>query len=255
MTAPRSLITTADDFGLSRETNNAVLRGFDEGAVSHASLVVNLPGFEEACQAARERRLQGRIGLHLNFTEGRPLTERIRKSSFCREGSFHLPHRFSYYRPFSASDKAAVAEEARAQVGLMRLQGLSLAHLDSHHHVHTFPGLLSVISTIAREHGIDRVRPARTFIRGRSIVRWLFFRYVNGQLRKTGLKKVDYFGAVDDVLSSADGTPQIETGSVELMLHLRLTPEGALVDAPSMRPLKEEMEALAKRGFRLKTFS
>jgi chitin disaccharide deacetylase len=254
MTAARSLITTADDFGLSSETNTAILRGFDEGAVSHASLLVNLPGFEEACQAARERQLNGRIGLHLNFTEGQPLTERIRNSSFCRDGSFLLPHRYSYYRLFSASDKAAAAEEARAQVALMRSQGLSLAHLDSHHHIHTFPSLLPVVSAIAHDHGINRVRPARTSLLGRSVIRWLFFRYVNGQLRRTGLKKIDCFGSVNDVLSAPDRYGQVGACSVELMLHPRLTPAGTLVDAPSMRPLKEVMEALAKLGFRLETF-
>lgn len=253
MTASRSLITTADDFGMSNEINAAVLRGFDEGAVSHASLIVNLSGFEEACHAAQERQLDGRIGLHLNFTEGRPLTERIRKSWFCRDGSFTPPRRFSYYRLLSASDKAAAAEEARAQIAVMRRQGLSLGHLDSHNHVHTFPTLLPVISAIACEHGIERVRPAQTFARGRSVVRWLFFWYVNEQLGRSGLRKVDGFGAVDDVLSAAGSCSPVEHGSVEMMLHPRLTPAGTLVDAPSMRPLKEVMETLATRGFRLET--
>jgi chitin disaccharide deacetylase len=254
MTVSRPLIATADDFGLSSETNAAVLRGFDEGAVSHASLIVNLSGFEEACQAAQQRRLDARIGLHLNFTEGRPLTERIRKSSFCRDGSFTVQHRLSYYRRLSASDKAAAAEEARAQIALMRRQGLRLGHLDSHNHIHTFPSLLPVVSAIACEHGIQRVRPAQTFARGRSVVRWLFFRYVNGQLRRSGLRKVDCFGAVDEMLSAVDSHEDVGAGSVEIMLHPRLTATGTLVDAPSMRPLKEAMEALAARGFRLETF-
>ena len=245
------VITTADDLGLDSVVNAAIARGFDEGLITHSSLLVNLPGFEDACQLVRARGLGERIGLHLNFSQGQPLTEAIRRSSWCAGGRFVPPSRFGHYRWLSAADKAAAAAEARAQIAKARSEGLAIRHLDSHNDVHTAPWLSEVVRAIAREHGIERIRPARTCGPHRGRVRWLQFRIFNRRLRKWGLLAVDHLGSADDVLYLAASRAPGRAYLAEIVLHPRLTSDGRLVDAPSMRPIRELVDALAAHGLRV----
>ena len=70
------MIVIADDFGLSEEVNAAIVEAFDRGLLTGASIIANMPAFEEACELAAEHGFQDRVGTHLNLTEGTPLTER-----------------------------------------------------------------------------------------------------------------------------------------------------------------------------------
>ena len=116
MTSTPGLIVTADDFGFDAAVNAAVVRSFDLGFVSHASLLVNLDGFHEACRLIAARGWQDRIGLHLNLTEGPALTDGIRKTAFCADGRFVPLDRFRYYRIISVGTRRAVADEVAAQI-------------------------------------------------------------------------------------------------------------------------------------------
>src|SRR5512138_2803831 len=86
----KQLIINADDFGLSPEVNRAIIRGWREGILTSASLMVGAPAFAEAVKMARENSgLQ--VGLHLTLVQGRSVVDH---SGFpCltdREGAF--PH-------------------------------------------------------------------------------------------------------------------------------------------------------------------
>ena len=72
-------IVTADYFGLDAEVNAAIVKGVSAGFVSSVSLLVNFPSFGEACDLARRHGFTDRIGLHFNVTEGRPLTDLMRR--------------------------------------------------------------------------------------------------------------------------------------------------------------------------------
>src|SRR5690606_12544549 len=74
----RRVIINADDFGLSSDENRTIIVAFQQGLISSATLMANMPAFEEACSLAREYGLQGRIGLHFNLTYGKPLSTALR---------------------------------------------------------------------------------------------------------------------------------------------------------------------------------
>src|SRR5687768_1626346 len=67
--AARRLIINADDFGLSREVNAAVIRAHTAGVLTTASLMVNEEGFDEAVELARNHPRLG-VGLHLSLVCG-----------------------------------------------------------------------------------------------------------------------------------------------------------------------------------------
>lgn len=60
------LMIVADDLGISREANCAILQALQMGFVTHASLMTNMPDFGEAASMAFQRGVTDRIGVHLN---------------------------------------------------------------------------------------------------------------------------------------------------------------------------------------------
>src|SRR5262249_53016009 len=133
---------------------------FKAGLITHASLMVNTPFTDEACEMARAQSVTERIGCHLNLAEGAPLTDAIRRSpTFCSGGEFNEPLGRKRFVPLSSSDKRALAEETRAQISAVRSRGCAAAYLDSHRYVHVMPNVAGVVAAVAREMRVARVRP------------------------------------------------------------------------------------------------
>jgi predicted glycoside hydrolase/deacetylase ChbG (UPF0249 family) len=220
------------------------VQSFAETLITNASLLVNLPSFAEACDLARRHGFQDRVGLHLNVTEGAPLTDAMRRSpEFCVDGQFLPPHRLRRYLPLSASARRAVAEEARAQIAAAREQGIRLSHLDSHNDVHTIPSIGSILVPIARAEGITRIRLSRNCGPRRGILRRLQQKLYNSWMGLDG-DPVRHFGTIDDMLWLARKGRLGPHVAVEIMTHPRLGEAGAILDAPSMQPLAERLRLL-----------
>jgi len=114
----RYLVVNADDFGACSGVNHGIMEAHRRGIVTSASLMVGMPGSEEAADLARECPDLG-VGLHATFEDERrqPVAD-LSDPGACR---------------------AALNEQLMRFTGLL---GRRPSHLDSHHHVHTRPGLL-----------------------------------------------------------------------------------------------------------------
>ncbi len=185
------MIVVADDLGEAEGTNRAIIQALGEGLVTAASMMGNGAGFDEAAELAHAHGLGDRIGVHLVLTEGVPLTDAIRRlPRLCdaegrfrlwrgRERAFHLP----------SAERVAVVAELRAQVDRVRGAGLAASHLDSHHHVHTEPGIAGVVIALAREQGVQRVRLARNCGTGIGPANRAWKSLLNSRLRRAGLRE------------------------------------------------------------------
>jgi chitin disaccharide deacetylase len=123
------LIVNADDFGVCAGVNRGIVEAHRRGIVTSASLMVGMPGSEEAARLARECPALS-VGLHVRFGDGR------------RE-------------PADLTDTAACRESMDAQfIRFTELVGRRPTHLDSHHHVHTHPSLLPHFRRTAERWGI-----------------------------------------------------------------------------------------------------
>jgi predicted glycoside hydrolase/deacetylase ChbG (UPF0249 family) len=246
-----AIIITADDFGFTSPINHAVALSFERGLITHASLMVNMPATEEASELAHALAVADRIGCHLNLADGVPLTDAIRRSkTFCAGGEFNEPLGRRMFLPLSSSDKRAVADEIRAQIASVRSRGLAGVYLDSHRYVHTAPNIASVVVAVAREMGVRRVRPfincGPTFVGVKGVGKVLF----NGWLASHELKRVRYFGDIDDVMSlAADGAQGIE--SAEVMTHPVLDEAGQIADGSAglLAERLAELQALFPTSF------
>ena len=237
------IIITADDLGYTGPINQGVITALVEGLVSHASLMVNMPFTEEACELVRQAQMGDRIGVHLNLAEGVPLTDAMRACvRFCRDGCFIEPLSRSRFRPLTSDEARIMAGEVRAQIEAVRRQGFAAGHLDSHRYVHTTPNVAHVVVRVAREMRVARVRPYQNCGPAAAGVRGIGKALFNGWLAALRLNQVEYFGSIDDFkwLAARGGLP---IRSAEVMTHPLRGPDGVVMDGGS-GPLRERLVEL-----------
>jgi len=157
----KRLIVNADDFGLTESVNRGILDAHRRGILTSTTLLANGAAFESAVSLALATPRLG-VGVHLNLTQGRPISDPREVASlvnergcFCGEpaglltriltGKLHL---------------ADVEREWRAQIDKVRGAGIAVTHLDGHKHVHMLPPLFPIVLRLAREYGISGVRLA-----------------------------------------------------------------------------------------------
>jgi predicted glycoside hydrolase/deacetylase ChbG (UPF0249 family) len=116
----RYLIVNADDFGRSAEVNAGILRAYEGGVVTSASLMVRWPAAEDAAAYAREHPSLA-VGLHLDLGEW----------------TYRDPAWEGEYEVVAPDDAEAVEAEVRSQLeDCRRLLGRDPTHIDSHQHIH-----------------------------------------------------------------------------------------------------------------------
>ena len=219
------LIINADDFGSSREINRAIIEAFAKGLISSTTIMVNMPGFEDACELAKKNGIQGQIGLHLNLTTGYPLTETIKtRKLFCDAAGKFLRHQKNLFY-ITPKDKYALREELEAQFNKLVTQGIVPTHIDSHHHSHTKWAIGTEVIRLAIEHKVPSVRLGRNCGTSKNKIKLLYRHIYNHRLKIYGLAKTTNFGSIRDVIS-LDKLTEI----LEVMVHPRYCDSGALVD-------------------------
>ncbi|GAA0410366.1 carbohydrate deacetylase [Paenibacillus motobuensis] len=146
----RQVIINADDFGLSPGVNRGIIEAFKAGGITSTSLIVNMPGFDDAVQLARSYPDLS-VGLHFNLTYGRPVSDPASVPSLVKEdGAFHSE---AIERIWDSRD---VSRELKAQWDRLVKTGLRPTHLDSHHLLHQHhPTIYKVMAQKAYNEGIS----------------------------------------------------------------------------------------------------
>lgn len=235
-------IINADDFGLSPEVNAGIVQAFELGLIDRTTAIANAPGFDDACWLARAHRLDDRVGVHFNLTDGIPLSSQLAHCPlFCRDGE-----RLSFQRNatawLSASDRHAVLAECDAQITRFHNRGLHPTHFDSHHHVHTEWSIFQAIKPVLLRYGISSVRMANNIARS-PLWKSAYKRLFNSSLRRGKWTTIDYFGDCSEILKW--GVSSLSPDSVvEVMIHPRINAQGVLIDALSGQALGQQVDAL-----------
>jgi hopanoid biosynthesis associated protein HpnK len=155
----KTLIVTADDFGADVAVNEAVERGYRDGIITAASLMVAAPAAPDA--VARARRLPGLgVGLHLVLVEGRPTLPRQAVSRLIDgEGNFRTDMvRAAIAMTFDPVARRQLAAEIEAQFAAFAATGLPLDHVNAHKHFHLHPLIAGLIVKIGRRYGLKAAR-------------------------------------------------------------------------------------------------
>jgi hopanoid biosynthesis associated protein HpnK len=163
MEPSKRLIVTADDFGLTTRVNEAIATAHREGIVTTASLMVNAPAFDHAVETARNNPNLD-IGLHLNLTEGRPISDPATIPTIANAADgFLYKHPLRLARALATGKvrRGDLEREIRAQMEKAVASELWITHIDGHKHVHVMPAVLGIISKIAPEYAIHGIRSTR----------------------------------------------------------------------------------------------
>jgi predicted glycoside hydrolase/deacetylase ChbG (UPF0249 family) len=240
------IIINADDFGKDDRVNAAIIYCFEKSLCSSATIMPNMPGFEEACEFIHRKGLVKNIGLHLVLTEGRPLSQSIRSHPhFCDATGSFRPKRKGRMLHLSGSKKKVLAEEIRAQIEKCRENGLPLTHIDSHHNIHEEFGVLFILMHIMKEFEIPYLRVIFNMIPARTFTRRLYITGVNHLLMSRGLARTRRCGSLADYLRWKEARNSLSffpMDSCELMTHPISNDEGVIVDALDNRPIEELIE-------------
>lgn len=228
----RSLVLHADDFGMTDQVNTGIMRGFSHGLLTSTSLLANAPGCAAALslwknlearaahndlpsQAAR-RRLGDTLnpfdlGIHLNLTQGRPLTgEHYPAELLDREGRF--PGVFALATRLMVSRsrfRPAIEDELCTQIEVLLENGIAPTHLNAHQYVDLLPAVAAIVPRLLRRYAIPVVRvPWETHLTRATLIRrfepanWLLgqikrvfaFRYLIEMSRSGALHPARFFG-------------------------------------------------------------
>lgn len=143
----KKIIINADDFGYSTAVNLGIIESFRKGVLTSATLMANMPGRDEAIAFAKENPFFG-VGGHLVLTCGSPVS--VRSTLVDEKGNFYGLEDYKINR--HKMEDAEIFEEWCSQIDYMIHHGMTLTHLDSHHHVHTFAENLEITKKIAEKY-------------------------------------------------------------------------------------------------------
>lgn len=151
------LIVNADDYGYFRCVSNGILKAASEGIVTATGVFANATHFAE--HAARLHDCAALdVGVHLNLTEGMPLTNKLRTRFSRWSGRF--PGKFAMAGAIlsRAVKTEDIRREWQAQIERCLDNGLRVRFLNSHQHMHMLPALFPVASALAKDYAIAHLR-------------------------------------------------------------------------------------------------
>jgi chitin disaccharide deacetylase len=228
----RILIVNADDFGIDRKRNLGIVESARSGVVTSTSLLPT-HGLEKEDCSCLLRVFGGRIGIHLNLTEGTPLSTGLR-TLVDSSGQFLGKQKAWTKALMRWFDPDEVEQELTSQIKQLQSWGIIPDHIDSHNHIHIFPGISEVVARLARRFDLWKIRlPRESFFCWRQYFeRGTLKKGLMDSLasraavlfRKSGIVAPDYFAGVQfptltDISSVQAFIRTLPPGTTELMCH------------------------------------
>jgi predicted glycoside hydrolase/deacetylase ChbG (UPF0249 family) len=162
--ANRQLIITADDCGLSEGINNAARDLHLAGIVTTATIMMNFSATEHAVQMLHDTPTL-RAGVHLNLTDGYPLSNVSGGVGLTLSDGHFQPRTLLFPRAMfpAAGWLEAVEAEMVAQIeAFIALVGHKPEHLTTHMHFHVVPALRKLVLDLAKRYDVPWVRVFQT---------------------------------------------------------------------------------------------
>ncbi len=260
----KSVIFTADDFGLADALNAAVVLAHRRGLLSCASLMAAAPRTPAALGLARD--LPGLcLGMHLTLIQGQAvLPPKAVPHLVDSRGFFPNDPVATGWRYFCRPGlMPEIRRELAAQIETVLKAGLPVWHLNGHVNLHLHPCIFPVVADLAREYAIPAVRLAREDWRttlalapdhplpkiAQGLIFSLLCRRAARQAQAAGLIYNDHlFGLLNDGRMTENYlmglAPRLKPGVTEIYCHPGLYPDSELRRwAPGYRR-QEELAAL-----------
>jgi chitin disaccharide deacetylase len=243
----RTLIFTADDFGLHERVNEAVERAHLHGVLTAASLMVAAPAARDAVACAR-RLPDLRVGLHLVLADGAAFLPREAIPALVdadgRFGDNMVRDGFRFF--LLPRVRKQLALEIRAQFEAFAKTGLPLDHVNTHKHFHLHPTVLGLIIEIGRDYGMRAMRLPCEWREPLWLKPWIGL--VRDRLDHAEIAHNDYVVGIAKTGQMTEGVlldalAKLPDGVGEIYCHPAVMGEGAL--SPGMRGYRHADELAA----------
>ena len=154
------LIVNADDFGLTRGINQAIVELHSAGVLTSATLMARGPAFQHAVELAHRHPELG-VGCHVVLTDGVPVSEPASIPTLLdrnRRTFRHSLNDFLFAAVCGKIDPTELEHEIVAQIHVLQRARLRVTHLDTHKHTHTLPQIARALLRAAERTGVPAVR-------------------------------------------------------------------------------------------------
>lgn len=133
------LIICADDFGMDEAISRGIVSALEQRRINAVSILVGMQHWPTYAKMLLPYRGKTLLGLHLNFTQGKPQSAEWTKTY---ASSFYTLPWLIQKCYFYQLDKVVVSAEIRAQIAcFFEAFGVFPDFIDGHQHVHQFPGI------------------------------------------------------------------------------------------------------------------
>lgn len=236
-----NVIINGDDFGLTESCTRAIYDSYIKGYISSTSMVANGEALEYAKTIIEnDFGFSTCIGIHLNLTEGRPLTDRIKNNRlFVNDGVFtnYIIKNPKYI--LSDTDKEVVFEEFDAQIKKIKEFVKTPNHLDTHQHIHMNPRLIHIIVDVCKTNNIKVIRNRKTVNLPEISKTGIINKYYRLYYLLSGLKTTNHFANIGEL-------NRINSKKLyEIMVHPDYDKAGKLINRSTgtiREPIGEELE-------------
>lgn len=153
------LLITADDCGLSKGINEMTRIHHERQIMSTGSMMMTGNYVDHAFALFADcPHLE--LGVHLNLTDGKPLTTAARESDLVQaDGTFQ--NQYALYFGLVLPDqklRQIIQDELAAQIEAFVQRGRQPAHLTTHQHFHVMPAARRLVYELADDYGVQWVR-------------------------------------------------------------------------------------------------
>ena len=151
---------------------------------------------------AHTHNFKDKIGLHLNLTWNKPLTDLCNTGLIDDSGLFSKKSVSNPSLFFSQKVKNKIKNEIIHQYRKLIKAGIHPTHIDSHHHIHTKPWIAPILLEVAKSKKI-KVRLAEDRVR-KNLLLLCYYRYLNNTYKKKGLNYSDKFVKINRFTQHSD---------------------------------------------------
>lgn len=219
------VIINADDCGRSKLVDAAIEECIQLGCITSTTVMANMDDFEGAVNLYKVYKDRVSFGCHLNLTQGEPLLrsqvlQDIGFTSISSKGRMELNGMHLRNSRISKTAKTAIFEELDAQIQKILDNGITISHIDSHHHIHNGFSILPIIVEVAKKYKITKIRILRNYLPP-SFSLWArkTWRAYLGCLY-SGVKTTEWFSSPNEFYRLTKSKQVIKKNTtIELMCH------------------------------------
>lgn len=154
------IIVNADDFGINKSVNQAIIQGFQNGIITSTSLLANGDEFEEAINLS-QKNPQLSIGIHLALVGGlKPLSDQDEVRSLLDENGYLVDNHTIFIKKLGLGEinLNEVYKELDKQFAKICQHNIRITHVDGHQHMHILPQILPMVIALMKKYGINKMR-------------------------------------------------------------------------------------------------